>query len=56
MSGVAIIGAMLMIAFTNVLAGMFPVTFTGDSQLAIWLFSLIVGLVTYVTLRREMGR
>lgn len=55
MSGVAIFGALLMIALTNVVAGMAPVAITGDAQLAVWLVSLVVGLLTYVTLAREMA-
>lgn len=55
MSTVATIGAILMIALTNVLAGLLPVDFNGDAQIAVWLISLIVGLITYVTLKQEMA-
>jgi len=55
MSVVAIIGALLMIALTNVVAGMFPVSFSGDAQLAVWLVSLMLGLATYVTLKQKMA-
>lgn len=55
MSAVPIAGALLMIALTHVLAGMLPVTFTGDAHLALWLVSLLVGIFTYVSLEREMA-
>lgn len=55
MSFVAILGAILTIALTNVFAGLLPVTFTGNSQLAVWLVSLLLGLVAYVAIERAMA-
>lgn len=54
MSGVAILGALLVIALVNVLTGMAPVPITGDAQLAVWLASLLTGLITFVALKREV--
>lgn len=54
MSVVPIIGALLMIALTNVLTGMMPGTVTGDAQLAVWLVSLLIGLFTFVELQRML--
>lgn len=51
---VPIIGALLMIALTNVIAGMLPGTVTGDAQLAIWLVSLLVGVFTFTALQQAL--
>jgi hypothetical protein len=54
MSLVAIIGAVLAVAFVNVLTGMLPVAITGDLQLAVWIGSLLVGVATFVAIRGAM--
>jgi hypothetical protein len=56
MSAIPTVGAVLMIALTHVLAGMLPVTFNGDSHLALWIMSMLVGIFTYVVLQNEMSR
>lgn len=55
MSLVAILGAIIVFALTNVLTGTLPVTFTGNDQLAVWLVSLLLALVAYVVLERAMA-
>jgi len=56
MSGIAILGAVIVVALTNVLAGLLPVAFTGDAQLAVWLTSLLIGVVVYVSLNQAVDR
>lgn len=51
MSQVALFGAIVTVALTNVLAGMGPGRITGDAQLAVWLASLLVGVITYAALK-----
>ncbi|WP_311173923.1 hypothetical protein [Halobellus ordinarius] len=55
MSAVPTAGALLAVALTHVLAGILPITFSGDAHLALWLVSLLVGILTYVSLEREMA-
>lgn len=56
MSGIAILGSLIVIALTNVFAGLLPVAFTGDAQLAVWLTSLFLGVLTYVSLVQALKR
>lgn len=50
MSLLGLIGAVLTVALTNVLVGMAPGKVTGDVQLAVWLASLLIGVMTYALL------
>lgn len=50
------IGAILVIALMHVIAGIVPIQFTGDTHLALWLVSLLIGLVTFVILQQEMSK
>jgi len=56
MSVVPIAGALIVVALTNVVAGMMPVTFTGNEQYAIWLLSLLFGVFTYVSLVQALNK
>lgn len=52
MSGIALLGAALVVALLNVVAGMLPGQMTGNIQMAFWLGSLLVGVITYVVLEQ----
>jgi hypothetical protein len=56
MSFIPLLGAILVVALTNVLAGMLPGTLSGDPLLAVRLMSLLFGVFTYVALQRETAR
>ena len=56
MSPIPTAGSLIVIALTNVLAGMIPVTFTGNAQIAVWLISLLNGVVIFVTLTQALSR
>ncbi|WP_254762260.1 hypothetical protein [Natrinema marinum] len=55
MSTIGLLAAVAMFALINVVAGMFPTTFTGDAQLAIWLVALVVAIASYVTTEQAMA-
>ena len=56
MSAIPIAGSLIVTALTNVIAGMIPVTFTGNAQLAVWLLSLLFGVVAYVSLTQALNK
>lgn len=51
MSPVALFGVVVIVALTNVLVGMTPGKVTGNAQFAVWLASLLIGVITYVALK-----
>lgn len=51
MSGIALIGAVLIVMIMNVIPGVLPLQLTGQLHLLYVLVSLFIGLVTYQTLR-----
>lgn len=55
MSALGLLAAVAMFALTNVFAGMFPITFTGDAQFAVWLVALVVAIASYVTVEQAMA-
>lgn len=55
MSVLGLLTAVAMFALINVFAGMTPITFTGDAQLAIWLIALVVAIVSYITVKQAMA-
>lgn len=50
MSGIALIGAILMVLIMNVAPGVVPVQLTGQAHLLYVLVSLFMGVATYVIL------
>lgn len=52
MSGISLLGAVLVVAFLNVVGGMLPGQMAGDVQLAYWLATLLVGVFAYATLEQ----
>lgn len=54
MSVAAILGAVLVVALIHVLAGMAALGLSGDAYVALWLASLLAGVVTYVLLERAV--
>lgn len=55
MSTLGLFTAVVMFVLTNVFAGMLPVTFTGDAQLAVWLIAVVVAVASYITVEQAMA-
>jgi hypothetical protein len=52
MSGIALIGAALVIMIMNVVPGVLPIQLSGQLHLLYVLVSLFMGVITYVELKR----
>jgi hypothetical protein len=55
MSILGLFTAVVVFVLTNVFAGMLPITFTGNAQLAVWLIAVVVAVASYITVEQAMA-
>ena len=55
MSILRLFTAVVVFVLTNVFAGMLPITFTGNAQLAVWLIAVVVAVASYITVEQAMA-